>query len=159
MMLQRCCKNVAMSTLWCSHEVSSLSISINSLYLSLEHLQSKGLSNVWHASSVNQGSLRAKLLHFLERHLSDNPKNLNDLWDGDFTRWSWDVNFDHILTLFRMDFFGNGHGGGRAKRPTLPKVFHTYPTMMKCGTVIPYLRKIQEIYESRDTPLEFCWHQ
>ena len=25
--------------------------------------------------------------------------------------------------------------------------------MMKLGTVIPYLRKIQKIYESRDTPL------
>ena len=29
----------------------------------------------------------------------------------------------------------------------------TYPTMMKLGTVIPYLKKIQKIYESRDTPL------
>ena len=25
--------------------------------------------------------------------------------------------------------------------------------MMKLGTVIPYLKKIQKIYESRDTPL------
>ena len=28
---------------------------------------------------------------------------------------------------------------------------------MKLGTVIPYLKKIQKM--SRDTPLEFCWHQ
>ena len=27
------------------------------------------------------------------------------------------------------------------------------------GTVIPYLKKIQKIYESHDTALEFCWHQ
>ena len=27
---------------------------------------------------------------------------------------------------------------------------------MELGTVIPYLYKIQEVYESRDTPLEFC---
>ena len=32
---------------------------------------------------------------------------------------------------------------------------HTYPTMMKLGTVIPYLKKISKIYESRDTPLYF----
>ena len=25
--------------------------------------------------------------------------------------------------------------------------------------VIPYLRKIQKVYKSRDTSLEFCWHQ
>ena len=29
----------------------------------------------------------------------------------------------------------------------------TYPTMMKLGTVIPYLKKIQKIYESHDTSL------
>ena len=40
--------------------------------------------------------------------------------------------------------------------PPLPKICHTYPTMMKLDTVIPYLKKIQKIYESRDTPLEFC---
>ena len=30
---------------------------------------------------------------------------------------------------------------------------------MKLGTIIPYLKKFQELYESRETPLEFCWHQ
>ena len=25
--------------------------------------------------------------------------------------------------------------------------------------VIPYLKMIQKLYESGDTPLEFCWHQ
>ena len=38
----------------------------------------------------------------------------------------------------------------------LRKICHTYPTMMKLGTVIPYLRKIQKIYKSRDISLEFC---
>ena len=38
-------------------------------------------------------------------------------------------------------------GGGKA---------HTCPTMIKLGTVIPYPQKI---YESCDTPLEFCTHQ
>ena len=49
--------------------------------------------------------------------------------------------------------------GGWTKKASLPKICHTYPTMMKLSTVIPYLKKIQKIYESRDTPPEFCWHQ
>ena len=54
---------------------------------------------------------------------------------------------------------GGGGGGGGAKRPPFLKICHTYPTMMKLGTVTPYLKKIQKIYKSRDTPLEFCRHQ
>ena len=57
-----------------------------------------------------------------------------------------------------MGTFGAAHGwggGGRAKRPPLPKIYHTYPRMMKRGIVIPYLKKIQKIYESRDTPSDF----
>ena len=46
-----------------------------------------------------------------------------------------------------------------AKKAPLPKICHTYPTMIKFGTVIPYLEKIEKIYESRDTPREFRWHQ
>ena len=30
---------------------------------------------------------------------------------------------------------------------------------MKLGTIIPYLKKTQKVYESRDVPHEFCWHQ
>ena len=40
----------------------------------------------------------------------------------------------------------------------LPNICHTYPTMMKPGPVIPYLKKTQKLYESRDTLLEFWWH-
>ena len=43
--------------------------------------------------------------------------------------------------------------------PPLPRICRTYPTMMKLGTVISYLMKIQKIYKSRDTSIEFCWHQ
>ena len=32
----------------------------------------------------------------------------------------------------------------------------TYPTMMKLGPVIAYLKKTQKIYKSHDTALEFC---
>ena len=31
--------------------------------------------------------------------------------------------------------------------------------MMKLGTVIPYPKKIEKLYESRDTSLEFCCYQ
>ena len=57
-----------------------------------------------------------------------------------------------------MGIFGAAHGwrGGGGKKAPLPKICHTYPTRMKLGTVIPYLKKIQKIYESRDTPPEFC---
>ena len=50
-----------------------------------------------------------------------------------------------------------GRGGG--EKTPLPEICHTYLTMMKLGTVIHYLKKIQKMYESRDTHIEFCWHQ
>ena len=50
---------------------------------------------------------------------------------------------------------------GEAKEPLSPlhKICCTYLTMMRLCTVVPYLNKIQKMYESRDTPFEFCWHQ
>ena len=60
-----------------------------------------------------------------------------------------------FLTLFKMGIFGAADGRGVPKSP-LPKICHRHPTMMKLGTVIPYLRKIKKIYESRDTLSEFC---
>ena len=44
------------------------------------------------------------------------------------------------------------HGRGEGEIP-LPKICHTFPAMIKPGTVISYLKKIQKIYESRGTPL------
>ena len=64
--------------------------------------------------------------------------------------------YSTALTLFRIGFFGAAHGWGGSKKATLPKICHTYPTMMKLGTVIAYPKKIQKIYQSGDTPLEFC---
>ena len=64
-----------------------------------------------------------------------------------------------FLNLFRIGFFGAAQGCGVGKKAPLPKICHTYPTMMKPGTVIPYLKKFQKLYESCDTPLDFCWHQ
>ena len=62
------------------------------------------------------------------------------------------------LTLFTMGFSGlltEEGGEGGAKRPPLPKICHRYSTMMKLGTVIPFLKKIQKTYKSRDTALAF----
>ena len=50
-------------------------------------------------------------------------------------------------------------GGVGGKKDPLPKFCHTHPTLMKLGTLIPYLKKIRKIYKWCDTPFEFCWHQ
>ena len=55
-----------------------------------------------------------------------------------------------------MGPFGAAHGWEDGKKAPIPKICYTCPTMMKLGTVIPYLKKIQKIYKSRDTTLEFC---
>ena len=46
----------------------------------------------------------------------------------------------YVLTLFRMSFFGAAYGYGGSKKAPLPKICHTYPAMMKLGTVIPYIQ-------------------
>ena len=45
------------------------------------------------------------------------------------------------------------------KKVPITKTCHTYPTMMKLGTVTPYVKKTQKMYESRNTSFEFCGHQ
>ena len=73
--------------------------------------------------------------------------------------------FKFFSTLLKMSLFeasngweegGGGGGRGWAERLPFHKIRHTYPTMMKLGTVIPYLNKIQKICKSLDKPLEFC---
>ena len=69
------------------------------------------------------------------------------------------VNIATLLTLFRMSiehFWGRSRMGGGGQKATLPKICDTNAPIMKHGTVIPYLEKIQKIYESLDTPSEFC---
>ena len=53
-----------------------------------------------------------------------------------------------------MDLFGGVHRWGAKKAP-LHKISQINPTMMKLGTVAPYPKRIQKIYKSRETPLEF----
>ena len=43
-------------------------------------------------------------------------------------------------------------------RGSKPKILYIYPTLIKLGKVIPYLKEIQNICISQGTLLEFCWH-
>ena len=49
-----------------------------------------------------------------------------------------------VINPIQGGLFGGCSQMGGQKGP-LPKICHTYPTMMKLGTVIPYLKKIQKI--------------
>ena len=49
--------------------------------------------------------------------------------------------------------------GSGVKKDLLPNICHTYPTMMKVGTVIPFLKKIQKKYKLFGRPVEFYRHQ
>ena len=53
----------------------------------------------------------------------------------------------YFLTLLRWTFLGLLTDGVMPKKPPLSKICHTYPTLMKLDTVIPYLKKIQKIYK------------
>ena len=66
----------------------------------------------------------------------------------------------YILTLFRMDLFGAAHGWREIgdKKAPLSKIWQTYLTIMKLGTVISDLKEIQKKYESCSKLLDFCWH-
>ena len=56
------------------------------------------------------------------------------------------------MSIFGAAHVWRGGGGGGGKKA---KICHRYPTMMKLGAVIPYLRKIKKKYETSDTPPEF----
>ena len=66
-----------------------------------------------------------------------------------FMRW-----LDNYLSPIQYGSFrGCSRMGGQN---LLLKVCHAYPTVMRLSKVMPYLKNIQNIYKSRDTPLEFC---
>ena len=91
----------------------------------------------------------------------------NSRWQAFFR--TPDQNFSMAASLIQVVAFNliqDGHfrgcsqmGMGGGKKAPLPKICHTCPTSMKLGTVIPYLKKIQKIYQSRGTRPDFCWHQ
>ena len=52
-------------------------------------------------------------------------------------------------------FCGCSRIGEGWKKYPVPKICHRYSTIIKLGTVIPYLEKMQKIYKSCDTASEF----
>ena len=64
-----------------------------------------------------------------------------------------------LFNPIQMSLFWTAHGWRKGEKTLHPKVCHIYPAVMKLGAVVPYLKKIQKICESRDSPLEFRWHQ
>ena len=56
----------------------------------------------------------------------------------------------------QIGLLGAALGWGGGQKGPLPKICHTYPTMIELVTVIPCLKKILKICKSRDAPLEFC---
>ena len=79
-----------------------------------------------YATSNILGSLKTSKIEY----------SINPIQDGHFGTWSRMV--------------------GEQKGFPLPKVCHTYPARIKLDSVIPYLKKIQKIYESYGTPPELC---
>ena len=67
--------------------------------------------------------------------------------------------------LFRGCSRMRGWGAGCKKALPVPKICHTYPAMLKLGTVIPYLKKIKNTKEGQKNiwvpwrTLKFCWYQ
>ena len=100
---------------------------------------------------INKGSKLADFVRFCSDTYARTQQSLPPFWAA-----MSKIIVENLLTrliLFRMDLFGAAHGWGGAK------IFHTYPTRIKLGGILPYLRKTQKIYESPDALLEFCWHQ
>ena len=46
--------------------------------------------------------------------------------------------------LWRCSRMGDGGGRGRGGKKAVSKICHTYVTILKLGTVIPYLKKNQK---------------
>ena len=79
--------------------------------------------------------------------------------NDNFARFQIQIYFC-CLTLFARAFSGLlTDGEGIKSPPPLCNICHTYPTLMKPGTVIPYVKTMQKIDKSRGTPLAFCWPQ
>ena len=106
------------------------------------------------ATKINLNTLKT-----CRRQLYSDERSELLTYSGRSLTWAYNLK---ALTLFGMVFFGAAHGWEGVLQkgtPPLSKICHTYSTMMKLGTVIPCLKNFQKLYESPDTPFEFCWHQ
>ena len=63
----------------------------------------------------------------------------------------WTQHLVHFV--FSVTYSGWAFSGcSRMGTGSLPKVYYTYPTIVKVGTVPPHLKNTQKMEESRDTP-------
>ena len=106
-------------------------------------------------SSFNKDHFKEDLGNDLKNNsIIEIPTFYNNVKKASIKRKIWKFNPIQAFSILLTDGVR-----GVTKTPPIPKICHTYPAMMKLGTVIPYLKKIQKLYESRDTALEFCWQQ
>ena len=109
----------------------------------------------------SESSLRSRYFRKCHMNFKLLPRNFHT---SSLLKQNSVVKFVHKVNPFQDgSFSGYLRMGAKSPLPThthtqLTKICHTYPTMIKLGTVITYLKKIQKICKSRDTPLEFCWH-
>lgn len=61
-----------------------------------------------------------------------------------------------ILALFRMNLYETAPERNEAPTPPPLNICYTDPITMKPGTLIPYLKNVQNLYKSRDIFLKFC---
>ena len=66
--------------------------------------------------------------------------------------------FSWIFNLIQDGLFRSCSKLG-SKKVLFSKICHTYPTIMKLGTAVRYLKRIHKIYKSRETSHDLCWYQ
>ena len=86
-------------------------------------------------------------------------KNVREYFFAKYIKMSHSNNRNHKRQHIAIKYLNNTQKRKNIppppKRPLLPKNCHLYPSIIKLDTVIPYLKKI---FESSDTPLQFCWY-
>ena len=108
-----------------------------------------------HSKYITSKELNKLTAESLATRLAQEKLVTKDDIDDFVEKTDFDDKRKNICPIQDGHFRGCSRMVGGQKAP-LPKIFHTYPTMMKLGTVISYIKNIQKIYESRDTPPEYC---
>ena len=87
-----------------------------------------------------------KWILFHKRHVFGYLKNHRNMSKGATkNNQTSDDNYDGFQHSYSKPYSGELSWMRGEQKGPLPKICHTYPTMMKLGTVIPYLKKIQKI--------------
>ena len=121
-----------------------ISLILSQWMIKVQHFPLHYLTNVWTSHRVNTYLRNYQLVRGFPSYLL--TLNLLPLWTSVVSC---------CLTLFRIDLFRGSHEWG-AKMPPFPKTCHTYPRMIKVGTVISHLRKIQKYIDHVKHPFSFA---